>query len=75
VSGVKVLKPDTGHLTPRIKRMRDAGIRSQTLSYAVVGDAIARFITIGRNKYAGLAAGGDFSVHRVGLWASWAATC
>ena len=36
------------------------------------GDA---FITIGRNKYAGLAAGGEFSVRAVGVWASGGVTC
>lgn len=39
------------------------------------GSASDAFITIGRNKYAGLAAGGEFSVRAVGVWASHAATC
>ena len=33
------------------------------------------FITIGRNKYAGLAAGGDFLLRAARIWAWGAATC
>ena len=39
------------------------------------GSASDAIITIGRNKYAGLAAGGEFSVSDVGVWATNTGTC
>jgi hypothetical protein len=43
--------------------------------YAFPPAASYAFITIGRNKYAGLAAGGEFSVRAVGVWATGDVTC
>jgi len=43
--------------------------------YGFPPPATYAFITIGRNKYAGLAAGGEFSVRDMGVWATRAVTC
>jgi len=58
-----------------VRRGRDGFPADRPAEYGFPPAASDAFITIGRNKYAGLAAGGEFSVSAVGVWASSAGTC